>query len=113
MNKIVYFISLAVLVGCFPSSEESASMESYVKFKETYYSYYTQDMWDARLEYVLRTNYKPRKSIKSVNAEINIDEDSIVYRNGTDYKHFTKKELKIENEKVKLCDQLGCEIVSE
>ncbi|ROQ27359.1 hypothetical protein [Gallaecimonas pentaromativorans] len=113
MNKIVYLIFLVVLVGCFPSSEESASMESYVKFKESYYSYYTQDMWDARLEYVLRTKYKPRKSIKSLNAEINIDEDSIVYRNGTDYKHFTKKELKIENEQVKLCDQLGCEVVSE
>ena len=52
-----------------------------------YYNYYVQSMWDAELEFIIKTKYESSSSIKQTNGEFLVENQSVRYRNvNTTYK---------------------------
>jgi hypothetical protein len=105
---IVY--SVVLLSACNPwQNSEDAERKDQIEVNGYYYTYYVQSMWDAELEFIVKTEYKPSNSIKSPNGELHIDSESVVYKNANSSRNYEVRKFKIENGVVEICTKYQCE----
>lgn len=106
---IVYCIVL--LSACNPwQNSEDVKRKDQIEFNDYYYTYYVQSMWDADLEFIVKTKHKPSDSIKSPNGELHIDSESLLYKNANTNKNYEVRRFKVENGVVKICTKYQCEV---
>jgi hypothetical protein len=112
-NILLFVFNITFLTACDPwQNSDSAKMKDQVSIDGFYYTYYVQGMWDANLEFIVKTTYKPSKSIESPNGEIRISKDLVLYRNAIPYRDFIEGSLKVESGAVKICRNHECETLN-
>ena len=111
--KMLAVLFLSLLTACSLSlNDAEAKREQFIKLDGYYYSYYKQRMWDAVLMFVLKTDHKPAKYIKSMHGDIEIGEEFVVKRKTVTESWKADRFLKEDNGVVYFCDVVDCESVS-
>jgi hypothetical protein len=103
----VYF-SIALL-SCNPwENSQEAHRHGIIERNGYYYAYYTQSMWDAELEFVIKTKHKPLGTLKSPNGELSIERGETVYKSAVTTNNCEKRKFKEVNGKVKIFTEHHC-----
>lgn len=110
----VFVAGLCFLVAgcsCSLNSDEAKRIQT-VEFRDSYYTYYTQAMWDAELWFVIKTTQRPPTYLKSPNGNLSTPNGLIVHA-GTRHDNWPPEMfLRIEADVLKICDVAECETIS-
>ena len=64
--RFVAILLVLALQGCNPwENEDEANLESFVELNGEYIGYYSQEMWDGTIQFLIKSKLKPENTIES------------------------------------------------
>lgn len=112
MKRIVIVV-IFLLQGCsLWSNDDMAKLEKLIEFNGFYFAFYTQQMWDGEIQFLIRFESYPPNKIESPLGVPEISEGSVLVK---DFKHsgsISKAALEVQDGVVVFCGASSCEYIA-
>jgi len=108
MKYIILMLSIAIS-GCdLWKNDEVATLEQSIRNGSSYYSHYSQHMWDGTIQFLVKTDSTPLDKIDSPDGQLNIDDSAILVQDFMQSNYKEKASLSIKDGVIVFCSAIGC-----
>lgn len=111
--KYLSIALMLLLLGCNPwQNEEEANLQQFVELDGEYFAYYTQEMWDGTIQFLIKLESKPEASISSPLGKLAVKEEAILINDFKQPNHSSKSSLRITDGLIVFCSSSGCKNIT-
>jgi len=104
---------MLLLQGCDPwQNEEEANLKKSVELNGQFFGYYSQEMWDGTIQFLIESKLKPQETIKSPLGKPVISDESILVYDFMRSNYQGRISLEVKEGIVVFCSASGCKNIT-
>jgi len=107
--KHLIILTLFILQGCNPwKNEEEAILKDVVELNDQFFGYYSQEMWDGTIQFLIMSDSKLKKTIESPLGKPLVNEGTILVNDFKQPNYQGNVSLEVKEGVVVFCSASGC-----
>lgn len=111
--QYLIILTLFILQGCNPwQNEEKAILKDVVELNDQFFGYYSQEMWDGTIQFLIVSDSKLKKTIESPLGKPLVNEGTILVNDFKQPNYQGNVSLEIKKGVVVFCSASGCKNIT-